>query len=219
MEYHLTSEQKKFLDFLATKKLSSFYFTGGTALSHFYLQHRFSEDLDFFSEEEFKTTDITTIIGEAKRALKFISFDFQQSFNRNIYQIAFPKEKFLKVEFTYYPFKQIERPKLHEGLLVDSLMDIAVNKVFTVTQQSRGRDYYDIFAIIKKTGWDFSDLLSRARIKFDWHIDYLQVGSQLLKVKTHLDDPILSDTPITKESVIDFFAKESVHLGKNILKN
>jgi len=28
--------------------LSSFYLTGGTALGRFYLNHRFSEDLDFF---------------------------------------------------------------------------------------------------------------------------------------------------------------------------
>jgi len=35
---------------LALKQvLSSFYLTGGTALGRFYLNHRFSEDLDFFS--------------------------------------------------------------------------------------------------------------------------------------------------------------------------
>jgi predicted nucleotidyltransferase component of viral defense system len=30
----------------------SFYFGGGTALSVFYLQHRYSEDVDFFCEKE-----------------------------------------------------------------------------------------------------------------------------------------------------------------------
>ena len=30
-----------------------FYLTGGTALAEYYLQHRLSEDLDFFSEGEF----------------------------------------------------------------------------------------------------------------------------------------------------------------------
>lgn len=32
----------------------NFYFTGGTALSAVYLQHRESEDLDFFSGEKFE---------------------------------------------------------------------------------------------------------------------------------------------------------------------
>jgi predicted nucleotidyltransferase component of viral defense system len=31
--------------------LSSFYLTGGTALGRFYLNHRFSEDLDFFMNQ------------------------------------------------------------------------------------------------------------------------------------------------------------------------
>ncbi len=38
-----------------------FYFTGGTALSQFYLHHRYSEDLDFFSQTEFNHL-ITTIL-------------------------------------------------------------------------------------------------------------------------------------------------------------
>ena len=32
---------------------NNFYFTGGTVLSEFYLQHRYSNDLDFFSENKF----------------------------------------------------------------------------------------------------------------------------------------------------------------------
>ena len=31
--------------------LSSFYLTGGIALGRFYLKHRFSEDLDFFTNQ------------------------------------------------------------------------------------------------------------------------------------------------------------------------
>lgn len=217
MAYKLTVEQNKFLDFISKKKISSFYLTGGTALSHYYLQHRFSEDLDFFSEKEFDVADITSVIGEAKRAIGFNTVDYQQSFNRNIYELAFPNSIYLKVEFAYFPFTQIEQPANHRGLLVDSLMDIAVNKVFTITQQSRGRDYYDLYAIFKKTNWIFSDLLSRARIKFDWHIDYLQLGSQFLKIESLLDDPILTDASITKDKVIDFFKKESALLGKKFL--
>ena len=31
---------------------NSFYLSGGTALAEYYLHHRFSEDLDYFSEQE-----------------------------------------------------------------------------------------------------------------------------------------------------------------------
>ena len=39
--------QNRFLDWWAQFELP-FYLTGGTALGRFYLNHRYSEDLDFF---------------------------------------------------------------------------------------------------------------------------------------------------------------------------
>lgn len=38
--------------FKKTPLAKTFYLAGGTALSEFYLQHRKSEDLDFFTQEE-----------------------------------------------------------------------------------------------------------------------------------------------------------------------
>jgi hypothetical protein len=48
----LTPLQQKFLSAVSgNKKIpSSFYLTGGTALAAYYLKHRYSEDLDFFSK-------------------------------------------------------------------------------------------------------------------------------------------------------------------------
>ncbi|MDP2905864.1 MAG: nucleotidyl transferase AbiEii/AbiGii toxin family protein, partial [Candidatus Omnitrophota bacterium] len=50
----LTSDQKKFLQLASEENYiaSEFYLSGGTALSAFYLFHRYSEDLDFFIEKE-----------------------------------------------------------------------------------------------------------------------------------------------------------------------
>ncbi|MCZ7666433.1 MAG: nucleotidyl transferase AbiEii/AbiGii toxin family protein [Chloroflexi bacterium] len=45
----MTSFQKELLKVIGRSSLGdNFYLTGGTALAAFYLQHRFSEDLDFF---------------------------------------------------------------------------------------------------------------------------------------------------------------------------
>ena len=41
--------------FAAWSHASVFYLTGGTALSAFYLHHRLSEDLDFFTESDVET--------------------------------------------------------------------------------------------------------------------------------------------------------------------
>lgn len=47
----LTVLQLRFINAISKSPLrDSFFLTGGTALSAFYLQHRYSEDLDFFTE-------------------------------------------------------------------------------------------------------------------------------------------------------------------------
>lgn len=191
----LTPQQKRFLQFFSSqpKLVKNFYFTGGTALSLFYLRHRVSQDPDFFSTKEFLPQDITPFIRKAKENLHYKNFDFQQTFNRNIYQLNFPNNQFLKLEFTYFPFPQIEPPKIIKGLRLDSLLDIAANKVFTIAQNPRGRDFFDLYYIMKKRNWPLDDLIKYARAKFDWQVDPIQLGSQLLRVKDIHDDPILTD--------------------------
>jgi hypothetical protein len=215
-----TSEQEKFLSFIAAVPVlrKNFYFTGGTALSKFYLQHRFSEDLDFFSEREFDVKEITPFLFKAKKILRFQKIDYQQSFNRNIFHLLFSKKRLLKVEFTYFPFPQVEKPMEKQGLFVDSLKDIAVNKVFTINQNPRGRDFFDLYWILRKTNWSVFELLRQARIKFDWRIDPIQCGSQFLKSGLLLDDPVLVKKSFDHKKVKKFFEDLSREIGKKGLQ-
>lgn len=213
----ITEIQEKFLKLFSKSTLSKqFYFSGGTALSYYYLNHRYSEDLDFFSEEEFDTVQISVFLKSIKKEIGYLSFDYQQSFNRNIYHLRF-KDSVLKVEFTYYPFIQVQKPKKIDGILVDSLTDIATNKLFTISQNARGRDYFDLFYINQKEKISLEKLRKLAKIKFDWHVDPLHLGTQLNRVKEFIDDPILTKK-VDKEKVIDFFEKEALNLGDEIVK-
>ncbi|MCX6791343.1 MAG: hypothetical protein NTV62_04140 [Candidatus Gribaldobacteria bacterium] len=106
-----------------------------------------------------------------------------------LFFLHFPNEV-IKTEFTYFPFPRIEQGLLRGDLSIDSLLDIAVNKVFTIYQKSRARDYIDLYSIIQKMGWDIASLLKKARVKFDWHIDLLQWGSQLLQAEQVKDYPV-----------------------------
>ena len=213
--------QEKFLNFIKKEDrlVRNFYFTGGTALAKFYLQHRFSEDLDFFSLKEFRAKDVNPIIYKGKKQLGFKKIDYQQIFNRQIFQLIFTSKKFLKVEFTYFPFPQIEKPKKRAGIFVDSLIDISVNKAFTIHQNPRGRDFFDLYTILqKKKKWNIFQLLKKARNKFDWHIDYLQFGSQLLKVRQLKDDPILKKPDFNFKKINNFFLDLSKEVGRKTLK-
>ncbi len=216
----LTKEQKRFLDFFSkTVPLNrSFYFSGGTCLSEFYLHHRLSEDLDFFSEKEFNSTDVTAFLKASKKRLGYQEFDYQQSFNRNIFHLIYSSRSSLKIEFTYFPFERIEKVATVGGLTIDSLKDIAVNKIFTISQKPRGRDFFDIYCIFQKTKYSFKNLLLLARAKFDWHIDYLQFGANLLEAVKLKDDPILKNAKTSQDKIGEFFLNEAKNYERSVLK-
>ena len=202
----LTPHQIDFLDFVGKRPhlYEKFYFSGGTALSEFYLHHRFSEDLDFFSEKEFDAKALNFFLLARKKDFHALSLQYQQSFNRNLFFLQFADRSELKVEFTWYPFTRLEKGPMLGNLQIDSVLDIAVNKVFTLTQQVRGRDYLDLFEIHRKYAFDFMQLVKLARGKFDYPINALQLGKNLVKVTTFLDDPILLKS-IDKGAVENYF--------------
>ena len=210
----LTPQQKSFLNFFNSQPElhNSFYFSGGTALSHYYLRHRYSEDLDFFSDKEFQSSGLNLFLNSNKHLFGARHIQFTQSFNRNIFFLSYAKtKKELKAEFTYYPFERIDKTKKDGNISVDSVLDIAVNKAFTLTQQARGRDYYDIYSVFKKYKFDFKDLLKKARQKFDYPINNIELGKNLVKVTSFLDDPVLSKN-MNKEDIEKYF----LGLAKNL---
>jgi len=213
----LTNQQIQMLRLIADTELaSSFYFSGGTALAYYYLQHRQSEDLDFFNEHEFDPQSVAITLKSLKKKLKFTSIDFQHSFNRNMFFVRFSKQHILKLEFTYYPFEQVEKPQLIDGLLVDSAIDIAVNKLFTISQKPRGRDYFDLYCLIQKYGYQLEQLRMMAKQKFDWHVDPLQLASRLNEVDNHLDDPIIMKK-MQRHKLVKYFHQEALKFKSDIL--
>lgn len=214
----LTAHQSGFLD--KAKNINffvrNFYLSGGTALAAFYLQHRYSEDLDFFSEKEIDLLNLDVCMNTIKKDLNISKIDFQQSYNRNLFFLLFGKEV-LKTEFTYFPFPRVEKGTLHKGIEIDSLLDIAVNKLFTIYQRSQARDYIDLYCICQEKGFSIGDLIQKARMKFDWHIDPLQLGTQFVKAEDAKDVPRLIKGIEDKEWR-NFFIQEAKNLKKEIFE-
>lgn len=205
-------EKVKNNDFLT----GNFYLTGGTALTTFYLHHRYSEDLDFFSEEEVDILNLDIFFNQIKKELDISKIDFQQSYNRNFFFLHFDNE-ILKTEFTYFPFKRIEKGASEGGLEIDSLLDIAVNKLFTIYQRSKARDYIDLYFICAKKDFLMDDLIKKAKVKFDWHIDPIQLGTQFVKANEAKDYPKMIDK-VENEKWQNFFTEEAKKLKKEIFE-
>lgn len=212
----LTDTQKLFLELFGKKPFSQkFYLSGGTALAEFYIPYRFSEDLDFFSEEEIQIDEIIAFLKSLKSNLGFESSDFNTSFNRNLFFLNFANDK-LKLEFTYYPFTQLNSTKVEYGVKIDSIEDIAVNKLFTIYQSPRSRDFMDLYMIMHKYHFPLDDLIKKAKVKFDWHIDLLKLGSQFLLVEQLKDYPKLIG-PLSEYVWQDYFKKLAKKLGQKII--
>jgi len=212
----LTINQQKFIELFCKEKslTKRFYLTGGTALAEFYLRHRYSEDLDFFSEEEFILLPIRAFIKKIEKIINAEKIDYENFLGLHTFFFWFGNEK-LKVDFNYYPFPRIEKGLRIGNLLIDSVYDIAVNKVHTISMQPRARDFVDIYVIIKEKGYNLNKLLMDAKAKFDWHIDPAQLGTQLIRVVDLADYPRMIKK-IDHQEWKDFFLAEAKKLKKDI---
>lgn len=215
----LTKEQDDFLDLVSKEKYlcRKFYFTGGTPLSAFYLSHRLSEDIDLFSEQEVHLPSVRKFIKRVEDKLKIKKVDYRQFLGLHSFQLFFSDSNVLKVDFNYYPFLRIEKGIKYKNIVVDSLLDIAANKVHTIAMKPRARDFIDIFFILKEKNYSFDDLIIFAKTKFDWHIDPIQLGSRLLMARDVKDYPRMI-RKINDREWQDFFVNEARKLKKQIFK-
>ena len=214
----LTKDQNSFLDLFSKDKsiFNNFYLTGGTALAEFYIPYRYSDDLDFFSETEVDTQSVFTAIKKYKKQLKYKNIEFNTSFNRNLFFLDFGNYVF-KTEFTYFPFPQIEKQKSINGLVVDSPLDIATNKLFTIYQKPRSRDFMDLYMLNKKYIYTMENLISKASAKFDWHIDPIKLGAQFMLATELKDYPNLIQ-PLEEKEWQAYFNEQAEELKKNIFQ-
>lgn len=214
----LSAKQQELLDLFSKEPaiVRYFYLSGGTALAEFYLRHRYSEDLDFFSESEVDPIAVFSTLKKLGKKAGIKKIDAQQSFNRNLFFLHLPKEV-IKTEFTYYSFSRIEQKKFVGDLAIDSLLDIAVNKVFAIYQNPRSRDFIDLYCILQKEDWTIAELLKKAKIKFDWHVDPLQLGSQFAQAKVLKDSPRMI-TKISDTDWQEFFVTEAKNLKSAIIQ-
>ena len=212
-------QQKTLADFKRSNLNKKFYLSGGTALAEFYLHHRLSEDLDFFTQDELDLEQLKKFINSVAKKTKLTEVEYQHGFGLYTFFLK-DKEKNLKhkIDFGQYSFAPIEQLRSYEGILIESLFDIAVNKAHTIAFRPRLRDFIDLYFITQQNpDWSFEDLLKRSFEKFEMSADALQVGQNLLEVEKQIDMPIMIKK-INLNKVKEFFLNEAKDLKKDIFK-
>lgn len=128
---------------------AEFYLTGGTALAEFYLRHRRSEDLDFFTDKPVGKEEVVRFINRIEKELKLPKFRYEKIQDRHGFILEQGNQQ-LKLEFVYYNFPALQRRRRVQGLLVDSLKDIAANKLFTAIDRKEPKDLVDLAFIFQE---------------------------------------------------------------------
>lgn len=189
---------------------SSFYFTGGTALAQYYLKHRESIDLDFFSFEKFDPQIIVKFINFSAEKLGLTSsYKFEDP--THIYFLKFKDGCQLKVDFAHYPFKQLEKMVKHDGVMVDSFFDISVNKFFTLSQRLEVKDYVDVYFVMQK--YNFWQLRDGVKAKFNMETDLYLKATDFMQVENFEIMPKMIKS-LTLEELKKFFVNQAKKLSK-----
>lgn len=181
----LTSLQIKILDLVFSNRFGKrgFFLTGGTALSGFYLEHRYSDDLDFFTrkqdslEEDFKA---------ALLLLNNAGFSTVQHSIGADGMVLFVND--MKVEFHRDVPAVMAPSKMLGDIVIDSFEDIAVNKICALPGRPipEPKDFCDIYFILKESKFTLDYLLTRAKEKeamFDREEGILMFSTTLLGAK------------------------------------
>lgn len=185
---------------------SIFYLTGGTCLSRFYHEKRYSDDLDFFTHEN---AQFNRGIREIKVALseKFTlveevtSKDFIRLRIEDLLQIDFVNDRVMRYESLNY---------LDNGYIIDNCKNIFANKITAIMGRDNPKDIFDIYLLDKFTHFDFKEIISVAHDKSGFSNDDL-----IIRLKT-FPLSLLKSIVLKDESFLDDFDTKYKLLIKNI---
>lgn len=213
----LAPRQKQFLAVVLQEPyiLKRFYLSGGTALSCWYLHHRESYDLDFFTDKEVNLPQISRWLLAKKADLGFTSSHYEEQLGFYFFYMEYPNGDKLKVDFSYFPSEKIERGLIWKGLSIDSLYDIAVNKLETIIMQPRARDYIDLYYILREQNWKLDKLKMDSANKFGIHTDELELAKKFLMVSEFVDFPKML-VPFDRKEMEKFFLAQVKSLKSQI---
>lgn len=146
------------------------YLAGGTAI-FFYLNHRVSVDLDFFTEFNFTPEKLF--------------FHLQQCFEKVSLEvledetiIAFLTDNKIKFSMFHLPYPLIQNLHFHNlepgiDCPLASLEDIVAMKSIAIAQRGSAKDFFDLFCIIKHKHITFNDVFNFVKNKYNIDDSYM----------------------------------------------
>lgn len=149
-----------------------FYLTGGTALSRFYLHHRYSDDLDFFNHDLHVFPEAFRLVHEKLREkwpLLTVEVDARDFKRLRLDQGGLE----LKLDFVADRLPRVGMPVRVGNLSIDTVRNILANKVCAILGRDEGRDIADIICISRERRFSWLEVLAEAEKKESFSIEDL----------------------------------------------
>lgn len=160
----LSSLQREILDGMAGAQ--GCFFSGGAALSAFYLAHRRSLDLDFFTDDAESIDELQLRLGRLCQEQGWELREEQRYPGFRRCMVSDGAAQTL-LDFVHEPVQQVvplgEKP-MHQGLRYDSLVDLVTNKLCAVLGRGDVKDLVDLY-FLERANVDLLAFLDTARTK------------------------------------------------------
>ena len=173
---------------------NEFYLTGGTCLHRFYLQKRYSDDLDFFTNHSLRFNI----------AAKKIRLELQKYFNVGVIVESKDFNRYiinntLQVDFVNDVSVRCNDVVISkEGYILDTVENILSNKLTSIVGRDEPKDIFDIFMIYKYLKVNWKNVLKCAHQKAYFGNEELLIRlktfpKKLIKKLSILDEEFLKD--------------------------
>lgn len=193
---------------------TTFYLTGGTALAVFYLYHRESEDLDFFTPKPYARLAVFNAVTAWSKKRNYVIEDRSNEMVQ-IFYFVFPDGNKMKVDFNYYPCHRVKKGLLYESVHIDSQLDIAINKLITISQRTEVKDFVDLYFLLKTfTIWD---LIDGVRVKFGVKMEPYIIAADFMKALNFENLPKML-VPLTLKELQDFYRERAKKIGMSVVE-
>lgn len=198
---------------------TSFYMTGGTVLGRFLLNHRYSDDLDFFLNA---ATDFREQI---EKLIEFLNLTFRDIRMNNL-QDSFARyyivenDLQLKLEFVNDVKFRVGIPiRKEDGLQIDTWDNILSNKL-TALSRTAPKDYADVLFLSLKYKFNWKTIIDHAKQKDAW-INEINISQQLMNFNLEKLAEVKFieevDVKAITQGYFQILARESLHGFDNSL--
>lgn len=192
-----------------------YYLTGGTALAEFYLHHRRSEDIDFFTTSQVFQPKIDAFLHGLQKEAGIVGITWKPISGLYTYSLTYGDGEVIKVDFNEYDFPQVEHGSMFGKLKVDSEYDIAINKLYTIFSRHKARDYVDLYMLLSRGDYTLEQLFLRIPDKFGPLPTDLTIMRAYLAVEDLVDYPTML-VPFDRQKMIDFYLAQAKRIGERL---